>query len=149
MLTGEWLRTGVCLLNRNILISNLREEKVWLIGGCMVTEGDCSPILEIVFEKKLFNFHTQIFCCVTSILFFLSQLYKFTWLVPYLSITNFLLDPFLNNATTSSLNSSSFDFPAPRGLPSFTPFAFRALNASFVLLLSKLSVQRKVDKVRK
>ena len=46
----------------------------------MVTEGDCSPILEIVFEKKLFNFHTQIFCCVTSILFLLSIQQADTWI---------------------------------------------------------------------
>ena len=98
---------------------------------------------------KFSYFHTQIFCCVTSILFFLSQLYKFTWLVPYLSATNFLEDPFLNIAKISSLYSSSFDFPAPLGLTSFTPAALRALRVSFVLLLSKLSVQRKVDKVRK
>jgi hypothetical protein len=74
---------------------------------------------------KVLLFFTHAFCEVTSKLFFFSQLYKFTLLLPYLSATKAFVEPFRNNATSSFLNSSSFDLPDPLGLLCLTPLALK------------------------
>ena len=88
LLTGEGLRTSVFFSNRKTLITTLGEKYIWLSVACLGTEGDCFLRLWILFGKKPFNFYTHAFWQVTFNLFLLSQLYKFTWLAPYLSATN-------------------------------------------------------------